>query len=165
MSQLSVQLLGHHQCQPLLPCVAASKLKHSSEVAARSTEKPQSNPSPTNTTQAAAAANELNADAEHCGTPLTQPTSLDSASQKCSACAPLLQVPADSSNTFVEASAISAEASAQSQNGSVPGMTLPGAQTSSAASLPAQSVFEFSLLRLGAPTLLVGLLYLLPRRV
>jgi len=31
--------------------------------------------------------------------------------------------------------------------------------------LPAQSVFEFSLLGLGAPTLLVGLLYLLPRRV
>jgi hypothetical protein len=46
----------------------------------------------------------------------------------------------------------------------VPSMTLPGAQTS-ATSLPAQSVFEFSLLGLGAPTLLVGVLYLLLRRV
>ena len=70
---------------------------------------------------------------------------------------PVLLVPGDSSNTFAEASAISAEASALSQNGSVPSMTLPGAQTS-ATSLPAQSVFEFSLLGLGAPTLLVGVL-------
>ena len=142
-----------------------SQLKHSSEVAVSSNEKPQSSTSLTNTTQSAAGAKELNADPENCSAPLTQPTSLVSASQKCLVYAPSLPVPADSSNAFAEATAISAEASALSQNGSVPSLTLPVAQTSSTASLPAQSVFEFALLGLGAPALLVGLLYLLLRKV
>ena len=47
---------------------------------------------------------------------------------------------------------------------SVPGISVPSAQTSGATSLPAQSVPEFSLLGLGIPALLAGLVYLLIRR-
>ena len=148
----------------LTPVVIVLKVTHSSEGAASPTHKSQSSPSPKNTTQAAAKAKELNTDPVNCSAQLSQTTNLLNSSQKCLVYAPALLVPADSSNTFAEASAISAEASALSQNGSVPSMTLPGAQTS-ATSLPAQSVFEFSLLGLGAPTLLVGVLYLLLRRV
>jgi hypothetical protein len=49
-------------------------------------------------------------------------------------------------------------------NDSVPGMSVPAAQTSSVASLPAQPVLEFSLLGLGVPALVAGLVYLLMRR-
>jgi hypothetical protein len=49
-------------------------------------------------------------------------------------------------------------------NSSVPGISVPSAQTSSVASLPAQPVSEFSLLGLGIPALLAGLVYLLIRR-
>jgi len=49
-------------------------------------------------------------------------------------------------------------------NDSVPGMSVPAAQTSSVASLPAQPVLEFSLLGLGIPALLVGAIYLLMRK-
>ena len=107
----------------------------------------------------------LSPDPKNCSAPLCQPTNLLDASQKCLVYSPCLLVPAVSSNAFGGASAISAEASALSQNGSVASMSLPGAQTGTTASLPAQSVFEFSLLGLGAPTLLVGVLYLLLRRV
>jgi hypothetical protein len=43
-------------------------------------------------------------------------------------------------------------------------MSVPAAQTSSVASLPAQPVLEFSLLGLGIPALLVGAIYLLMRK-
>ena len=49
-------------------------------------------------------------------------------------------------------------------NDSVPGMSVPAAQTNSVASLPAQPVLEFSLLGLGVPALVAGLVYLLMRR-
>jgi hypothetical protein len=47
---------------------------------------------------------------------------------------------------------------------SVPGITVPSAQTNGVASLPAQPVLEFSLLGLGIPALLAGVVYLLMRR-
>ena len=50
------------------------------------------------------------------------------------------------------------------QNSSVPGISVPSAQTSSVASSPAQPVSEFSLLGLGIPAFLAGLVYLLIRR-
>jgi hypothetical protein len=50
------------------------------------------------------------------------------------------------------------------ENASVPGISVPSAQTSGVASLPAQPVLEFSLLGLGVPALLAGLIYLLIRR-
>jgi hypothetical protein len=50
------------------------------------------------------------------------------------------------------------------ENDSVPGISVPSAQTSGVASLPAQPVLEFSLLGLGIPALLAGLVYLLIRR-
>jgi hypothetical protein len=49
-------------------------------------------------------------------------------------------------------------------NESVPGISVPSAQTSGVASLSAQPVLEFSLLGLGIPALLAGLVYLLIRR-
>ena len=150
---------------PVPLIIATSQSKHSGEVAASSTEKPQSSPSPTNATQPADGVMTLSPDPKNCSAPLCQPTNLLDASQKCLVYSPCLLVPAVSSNAFGGASAISAEASALSQNGSVANMSLPGAQTGTTASLPAQSVFEFSLLGLGAPTLLVGVLYLLLRRV
>ena len=50
------------------------------------------------------------------------------------------------------------------ENDSVPGMLVPAAQTSGVASLPPQPVLEFSLLGLGIPALVAGLVYLLMRR-
>jgi hypothetical protein len=50
------------------------------------------------------------------------------------------------------------------ENESVPGISVPSAQTSGVASLPAQPVLEFSVLGLGIPALLAGLVYLLMRR-
>ena len=50
------------------------------------------------------------------------------------------------------------------ENSSVPGISVPSAQTSSVANLPAQPVSEFSLLGLGIPALLAGFVYLLLRR-
>jgi hypothetical protein len=50
------------------------------------------------------------------------------------------------------------------ENSSVPGISVPSAQTSSVASLPAQPVSEFSLLGLGIPALFAGFVYLLIRR-
>ena len=50
------------------------------------------------------------------------------------------------------------------ENSSVPGISVPSAQTSSVVSLPAQPVSEFSLLGLGIPALLAGFVYLLIRR-
>jgi hypothetical protein len=66
------------------------------------------------------------------------------------------------STVLAQATAMSAEASALSQN-TTPTVTLP-AQTNDAANAPL-SIFEFSLLGLGAPTLLIGVLYLLLRRL
>jgi hypothetical protein len=51
-----------------------------------------------------------------------------------------------------------------SDNASVPGMSVPAAQTSSVASLPPQPVLEFSLLGLGIPALIAGSIYVLIRR-
>jgi hypothetical protein len=51
-------------------------------------------------------------------------------------------------------------ANSTAENNSVPGISVPSAQTS----LPAQPVLEFSLLGLGIPALLAGLVYLLIRR-
>ncbi len=49
-------------------------------------------------------------------------------------------------------------------NASVPGLSVPAAQTSVASS-PPQSVLEFSLLGLGIPALVAGSIYLLMRRI
>ncbi|MEI7827694.1 MAG: hypothetical protein WCI87_07885, partial [Euryarchaeota archaeon] len=49
-------------------------------------------------------------------------------------------------------------------NDSVPEVSVPAAQTSGVASLPPQPVLEFSLLGLGIPALVAGLVYLLMRR-
>jgi hypothetical protein len=49
-------------------------------------------------------------------------------------------------------------------NDSVPEMSVPAAQTNGVASLPAQPVLEFSLLGLGIPALVAGLVYLLMRQ-
>jgi hypothetical protein len=54
--------------------------------------------------------------------------------------------------------------SSANSNDSVPGISVPSAQTSGVASLPAQPVLEFSVLGLGIPALLAGLVYLLMRR-
>ncbi len=56
-------------------------------------------------------------------------------------------------------------ASEMLDNASVPGMSVPAAQTSSVASLPPQPVPEFSLLGLGIPALVAGSIYLLIRRL
>jgi hypothetical protein len=50
------------------------------------------------------------------------------------------------------------------ENDSVLGISVPSAQTSGVAGLPAQPVSEFSLLGLGIPALLAGVVYLLMRR-
>jgi hypothetical protein len=55
-------------------------------------------------------------------------------------------------------------ANSTAENYSVPGISVPSAQTSGVASLPAQPVLEFSVLGLGIPALLAGLIYLLMRR-
>ena len=55
-------------------------------------------------------------------------------------------------------------ASEVAENDSVPGMSVPAAQTNGVASLPPQPVLEFSLLGLGIPALVAGLVYLLMRR-
>ena len=55
-------------------------------------------------------------------------------------------------------------ASEMPDNASVPGLSVPAAQTSVASS-PPQSVLEFSLLGLGIPALVAGSIYLLMRRI
>jgi hypothetical protein len=50
------------------------------------------------------------------------------------------------------------------KNDSVPGISVPSTQTSGVASLAARPVPEFSLLGLGIPALLAGLVYLFIRR-
>ncbi|HYA33061.1 MAG TPA: hypothetical protein VEG65_03550 [Candidatus Bathyarchaeia archaeon] len=133
-----------------------------SEAIVITTVKPLSAQSTTRITYAASGAPELKADPINCSPTSSGLNSLSFASQKCLVCTPACLVPAWSSNPLAAASAIASEASALS---SVPNMTLPGAQTNSVASLPVQSVFEFSLLGLGAPMLLAGALYLMLRRV
>ena len=120
---------------------------------------------------------------ENCTTSLAQPVSLCTTSQKWLICSPSLPGSVVPSTVLAQASAMSAEVSAlslggsatscvtptsaygMSQNGSVANIALPASQTNSAASLPTQSVFEFSLLGLGAPMLLIAALYLMLRRV
>ena len=99
-----------------------------------------------------------------CYSPPMQLTGGSSSLQKClvlTSSAPMLTVP---SAAAASASTMLAEASALSQ-GSVPSVSLPTAQTSDATKLPTQSIVEFSLLGFGAPTLLIGVLYLLLRKV
>jgi hypothetical protein len=55
-------------------------------------------------------------------------------------------------------------ANSTAENNSVPGISVPSAQTSGVASLPAQPVLEFSVLGFGIPALLAGVAYLLIRR-
>jgi thiol-disulfide isomerase/thioredoxin len=100
---------------------------------------------------------------ENCSLPLTQQANLSNTSQKCLLYSSSLLSPIVPSTVLAQAAAMSAEASALSQN-TTPAIALP-AQTNGTASLPLQSVYEFSLLGLGAPTLLIGVLYLLLRRV
>jgi thiol-disulfide isomerase/thioredoxin len=100
---------------------------------------------------------------ENCSVLLKQQTSSSATSQKCLLYSTPLLMPIVPSTVLTQAAAMSAEASALSQN-AIPTITLP-ADTNSTASLPLQSVYEFSLLGLGAPTLLIGVLYLLLRRV
>jgi thiol-disulfide isomerase/thioredoxin len=100
---------------------------------------------------------------ENCSLPLTQQASLCNTSQKCLLYSSSMLSPIVPSTVLTQAAAMSAEASALSQN-TIPAIALP-AQTNGTASLPLQSVYEFSLLGLGAPTLLIGVLYLLLRRV
>jgi len=125
----------------------------------------------------------ISVELRNCTTTLAEPMSTSTASQTSLVYAPTWLAPTASSSALAEAATMSAAASAlqggsgptpcvtptascqTSQNGSAPNLTLPAAQTNGAAGLPTQSVFEFSVLGLGAPTLLVGLLYLLLRRV
>jgi hypothetical protein len=100
---------------------------------------------------------------ENCSLPLTQQVSLSNTSQKCLLYSSSLLTPIVPSTVLAQAAAMSAEASALSQN-TIPAIALP-TQINGAASLPLQSVYEFSFLGLGAPTLLIGVLYLLLRRV
>ena len=65
---------------------------------------------------------------------------------------------------IVKAALTLSSANSTAENESVPGISVPSAQTSGVASLPAQPVLEFSLLGLGIPALLAGLVYLLIRR-
>ena len=120
---------------------------------------------------------------KNCTITLAEPMSVSTASQTCLVYAPTWLAPTASSSVLAEAATMSAAASAlqggsgptpcvtpmaagqTSQNVSAPNLTLPAAQINGAAGLPTQSVFEFSVLGLGAPALLVGLLYLLLRRV
>jgi hypothetical protein len=66
--------------------------------------------------------------------------------------------------TVTSSSSDSSLSLATVENDSLPGISVPSAQTSGVASLPAQPVLEFSLLGLGIPALLAGLGYLLMRR-
>jgi peroxiredoxin len=100
---------------------------------------------------------------ENCSMTVTQQASVSTASQTYLVCSPLQLSPIVPSTVLTQAAAMSSEATALSQN-AVPPIALP-AQTSSTASLPLQSVYEFSLLGLGAPALLIGVLYLLLRKV
>jgi peroxiredoxin len=117
-------------------------------------------------------------DANNCIAPLTMSKDLCGASHMWLICAPSAMAPLTSSTVLPAASVISAEASALSQSGAtsassgaqtascaIPNVSMPPAQPNSAASLPTQSVFEFSLLGLGIPMLLAAALYLLIRRI
>src|SRR5665647_1348702 len=130
---------------------AASPLAPSKSVAAAST---------TSDTQKE---NSSSAGLENCSLPLTQQACLSNTSQKCLLYSSSMLSPIVPSTVLAQAAAMSAEASALSQN-TIPAIALP-AQTNGTASLPLQSVYEFSFLGLGAPTLLIGVLYLLLRRV
>jgi hypothetical protein len=97
-------------------------------------------------------------------TPTVKPTATPTVK---TAAKPIVKAPAtptakaaDPSNSSHSGSIISAAL----VNDSVPGISVPSAQTSGVASLPTQPVLEFSLLGLGIPALLAGLVYLLMRR-
>ena len=100
---------------------------------------------------------------KNCSIQFSQQTSFSTISQKSLLCSPSLLMPIVSSTLSDQTAAMSAEAFALSQS-TIPTITLP-AETNSIASLPLESVYEFSLLGLGAPTLLIGVLYLLLRKV
>jgi len=127
---------------------AASSLAPSESVVSASTtsDAQEENATPTKT--------------EHCSMLFAQQTSLSPTSQTSLLCSPALLMPIVSSTLSDQAAAMSAEASALA----VPTIALP-AQSTNTASLPLQSVYEFSLLGLGAPALLIGILYLLLKRV
>ncbi|MGZ4923587.1 MAG: TlpA family protein disulfide reductase [Halobacteriota archaeon] len=136
---------------PLSKPVGASSLTSSEPVASVST---------TPDTQKE---NRTSTETKNCSIQFSQQTSCSTISQKSLLCSPSLLMPIVSSTLSDQTAAISAEASALSQS-AVPTITLP-AETSSIATLPLESVYEFSLLGLGAPTLLIGVLYLLLRKV
>ncbi|HEX7515343.1 MAG TPA: putative glycoside hydrolase [archaeon] len=90
-------------------------------------------------------------------TPIVQKPTATPIVQKPTA-TPIVQKP-----TATPALTLSA-ANSSTANESVPGISVPSAQTSGVASLPAQPVLEFSLLGLGIPAILAGVVYLLIRR-
>jgi hypothetical protein len=100
---------------------------------------------------------------ENCSMAVTQKACVSTSSQTYLMYSPSLITSIVPSTVLAQVATMSAEATALSQN-AVPTIALP-AQTNSTASLPLQSVYEFSLLGLGAPALLIGVLYLLLRKV
>jgi cytochrome oxidase Cu insertion factor (SCO1/SenC/PrrC family) len=134
-------------------------------------------PIPTATDNAQKGSKLVSAGLENYTTPLAQQANISTASQKTLLYAPPLVMQITPSSVLAQATAMSAEASALSQGAAtscvvpttacldnITPINLP-AQISGTASLPVQSVLEFSLLGLGAPMLLIGVLYLLLRRV
>src|SRR5660397_181072 len=91
---------------------------------------------------------------ENCSMAVTQKACVSTSSQTYLMYSPSLITSIVPSTVLTQAATMSAEATALSQN-AVPTIALP-AQTNSTASLPLQSVYEFSLLGLGAPALLIG---------
>ena len=140
-----------------------SKVTQSSDTTKTSPLAPSKSVAAASTTSDTQKENSSSGGLENCSIPLTQNASLSNTSQKCLLYSSSLLSPIVPSTVLAQAAAMSAEASALSQN-TIPAIALP-AQTNGTASLPLQSVYEFSFLGLGAPTLLIGVLYLLLRRV
>jgi hypothetical protein len=139
------------------------KVTQSSDAAAASPLAPSKSVALASTTSHTQEENSSSAGLVNCSLLFAQQACVSNTSQKCLLYSSSLLTPIVPSTVLAQAAAMSAEASALSQN-TIPAITLP-AQTNGTASLPLQSVSEFSLLGLGAPTLLIAVLYLLLRRV
>jgi peroxiredoxin len=155
-----------------------SQAKQSSDAAVANSVAPSTSVVSTSVTSDPQKENGASTVLENCSIPLVQQANPCTTLQKCLLCSPSLLTPIVPSSVLAQAAAMSAEASALSQSSptscvvpttacqdnTIPSMTLP-AQTNDALHIPVQSVFEFSLLGLGAPMLLIGVLYLMLRRI
>jgi alkyl hydroperoxide reductase subunit AhpC len=139
-----------------------SKVTPSSESTVASSPTSSESVTPVSTTSGIQEENS-SAGLENCSMAVTQKACVSTSSQTYLMYSPSLITSIVPSTVLAQVATMSAEATALSQN-AVPTIALP-AQTNSTASLPLQSVYEFSLLGLGAPALLIGVLYLLLRKV